>query len=132
MDEMYGIHSAGDFYADKALMSPENLMMAAEYGGYHYETLVPGGDHHHRIPGFESAELGFQCSAVSESASINVRGEGDHDEEQASTAIKAKIASHPSYPKLIDAFIDCQKVRKYAADDPSLFYLGVIWGCAFD
>ncbi|XP_047958293.1 homeobox protein knotted-1-like 6 isoform X2 [Salvia hispanica] len=110
MDEMYGIHSAGDFYADKALMSPENLMMAAEYGGYHYETFVPGGDQHHqRIPGFESEELGFQCSAVSESASINVRG-GDHDQEHASTMIKAKIASHPSYPKLLDAFIDCQKV----------------------
>ncbi|XP_042021076.1 homeobox protein knotted-1-like 6 [Salvia splendens] len=110
MDEMYGIHSAGDFYADKALMSPDNLMMAAEYGGYHYETFVPGGDQHHqRIPGFESEELGFQCSAVSESASINVRG-GDHDQEHASTVIKAKIASHPSYPKLLDAFIDCQKV----------------------
>ncbi|KAG6396493.1 hypothetical protein SASPL_142644 [Salvia splendens] len=110
MDEMYGIHSAGDFYADKALISPENLMMATEYGGYHYETFVPCGDQHHqRIPGFESEELGFQCSAVSESASINIRG-GDHDQEHASTVIKAKIASHPSYPKLLDAFIDCQKV----------------------
>ncbi|KAH6763222.1 homeobox protein knotted-1-like 6 [Perilla frutescens var. hirtella] len=111
MDEMYGMHAGGDFYADKALMSPENMMMAAEYGQYHYENLVPGGaDHHHRIPGFESEELGFQCSAVSESASINVRGEGDHDEEQASSVIKAQIASHPSYPKLLDAYIDCQKV----------------------
>lgn len=111
MDEMYGIHAGGDFYADKALMSPENLMMAAEYGQYQYESLVPGGaDHHHRILGFESEELGFQCSAVSESASINVRVEGDHEEEQASGVIKAKIASHPSYPKLLDAYIDCQKV----------------------
>ncbi|XP_042024832.1 homeobox protein knotted-1-like 6 isoform X2 [Salvia splendens] len=85
-------------------------MMATEYGGYHYETFVPCGDQHHqRIPGFESEELGFQCSAVSESASINIRG-GDHDQEHASTVIKAKIASHPSYPKLLDAFIDCQKV----------------------
>lgn len=125
MDEMYGIQSGGDFYGDKALMSPEDLMMAAEYGGYSsYGNLVPGGGHshlhhhhhqhhqHHRIPGFESEELGYQCSAVSESASINVRGtEGDDDVEPASTMIKAKIASHPSYPKLLDAFIDCQKVR---------------------
>lgn len=113
MDEMYGIHSGGDFYGDKGLMSPEDLMMAAEYGGYHYGTMVPSGGHHHnsRIPGFDSEELGFQCSAVSESASINVRGEGDHDVEQVSNMIKAKIASHPSYPKLLDAFIDCQKVR---------------------
>lgn len=100
---MYG---AGDFYADKALMSPENLMMAAEYGQYQYDNLVSG----HRIPGFESEELGYQCSAVSESASINVGGEADHGEELASGVIKARIASHPSYPKLLDAYIDCQKV----------------------
>ncbi|KAH7510692.1 hypothetical protein FEM48_ZijujUnG0092400 [Ziziphus jujuba var. spinosa] len=31
-------------------------------------------------------------------------------EEDVSSIIKAKIASHPSYPKLLEAYIDCQKV----------------------
>lgn len=125
MDGMYG---AGDFYADKALMSPENLMMAAEYGQYQYENLVSG----HRFPGFESDELGFQCSAVSESASINVGGEADHGEELASGVIKARIASHPSYPKLLDAYIDCQKVCVCVYSWSSRFwfwfwFLGEFW-----
>ncbi|KAL0408594.1 UNVERIFIED_CONTAM: Homeobox protein knotted-1-like 6 [Sesamum radiatum] len=116
MDGMYGINpsTGSDDYADKALLSPENLMIAAEYGQYHYDSMVPSGDYYHRnIPVFESAEeLGFQCSVVSESTSVNVQNprEGDHDDEQASSVIKAKIASHPSYPKLLDAYIDCQKV----------------------
>ncbi|XP_011071110.1 homeobox protein knotted-1-like 6 isoform X1 [Sesamum indicum] len=116
MDGMYGINpsTGSDDYADKALLSPENLMIAAEYGQYHYDSMVPSGDYYHRnIPVFDSAEeLGFQCSVVSESASVNVQNprEGDHDDEQASSLIKAKIASHPSYPKLLDAYIDCQKV----------------------
>ncbi|KAL8532676.1 hypothetical protein ACS0TY_009041 [Phlomoides rotata] len=105
MDELYGIHSTGDFYADKALMSPENLMVAAEYGQYHYDSVIPVVDHRHRLPApLESEDVGFQCSVVSESASVN------HDDEHASSVIKAKIASHPSYPKLLRAYIDCQKV----------------------
>ncbi|KAJ6748533.1 HOMEOBOX PROTEIN TRANSCRIPTION FACTORS [Salix purpurea] len=42
-------------------------------------------------------------------------GVGDHSnsnnsEEEVSCAIRAKIASHPLYPKLLEAYIDCQKV----------------------
>lgn len=121
MDEMYGLHTAGD-YADKALMSPENLMMSADYG---YHGLISSGDHH-RIPMFGSDDIaagsGFQqCSAISEAASVTpeiqrgrrqqqVDVEDEHDDEDACSAIKAKIASHPSYPKLLAAYIDCQKV----------------------
>lgn len=90
MDELYGIQSTGDFYSDRGLMSPENLMIAAEYSQYHYDSLIPDG----HAP-FESEEVGFQCS---------------ESDEHASSLIKAKIASHPSYPKLLDAYIDCQKV----------------------
>ncbi|PIN18988.1 Transcription factor MEIS1 [Handroanthus impetiginosus] len=117
MDEVYGLHSTGDDYSDKALMSPENLMMPAEYHQYHYHSLIPGGgggDNQHRVPVFGSEGLGFQCCMVShESAnSIKVQNkkEGDEEDEETSTVIKAKIASHPSYPKLVDAYIDCQKV----------------------
>lgn len=118
MDEMYGFHSAGDYYVDKALMSPENMMMPEEYNHYHYNSPMTSADHHHHhhhhrnIPMFGSDELGFQCSVVSQdSASVNVQNQRDEDEEDFSV-IKAKIASHPSYSKLLDAYIDCQKVFK--------------------
>ncbi|XP_042049315.1 homeobox protein knotted-1-like 6 [Salvia splendens] len=113
MDEMYGFHSAGDYYVDKALMFPENMMMPEDYNHYHYHYHSPinsiAGDHCIRTPMlFNSDELGFQCSVVShDSASVNVQNQIDEDD---SSLIKAKIASHPSYPKLLHAYIDCHKV----------------------
>ncbi|CAK9158155.1 unnamed protein product [Ilex paraguariensis] len=100
---MYGL-------ADKVLMSPENLMIPAEY-----ESLLSSGDDHYRIPMFGGEDLGsgFQCSAISEVASMTPevqRGPHRDEDDDASSVIKAKIASHPSYPKLLDAYIDCQKV----------------------
>lgn len=92
MDEIYGV----DSYSEKGLMSPQNLMTPEEYNQYHYHSLI--------APMFGSDELGFQYCSV-ESASVN----HDHDHKD-STLIKAKISSHPSYSKLLDAFIDCQKV----------------------
>ncbi|KAH6828048.1 homeobox protein knotted-1-like 6 [Perilla frutescens var. hirtella] len=121
MDEMYGIDSRGDDYADKALLSPENLLIPEDYDQYNYHSLtIHSADnhhhhHHHRLPMFGSDDLGFQCSVIShESASVNVQnqreaGDGDEDDDD-STLIKAKIASHPCYSKLLDAYIDCQKV----------------------
>ncbi|XP_075504753.1 homeobox protein knotted-1-like 6 [Primulina tabacum] len=115
MDEIYGIHSTSTDhdYADKALMSPENLIIPAEYQQYYYPSFVYSADQRHRIPVFGSEGLGFQSSVPSESASINFQNqrEGDDENEQAdSRVLKARIASHPSYPKLLDAYIDCQKV----------------------
>ncbi|KAL2547017.1 Homeobox protein knotted-1-like 6 [Forsythia ovata] len=111
MDEMYGLHSTFD-YSDKALMSPENLIIPEEYHN-HYHALIFSGDHY-RYPILGSTEdIGFQCSVASEVESIIPQIEkGKHEDEdgQASSLIKAKIASHPSYPKLLEAYLDCQKV----------------------
>ncbi|XP_051149639.1 homeobox protein knotted-1-like 6 [Andrographis paniculata] len=103
---MYEIHASDDDYGERALMSPDNMIMAAEYAQYQYDSMIPTADHQHRIPAFESGdEFGFHCS---ESASFSVQNQGGRDQEDG--VIKAKIASHPSYPKLLDAYIDCQKV----------------------
>ncbi|KAL3835587.1 hypothetical protein ACJIZ3_010323 [Penstemon smallii] len=119
MDEMYGINSNGtDDYTDRGFMSnsDNNLMLNPavdiNYIQY-YNSMISSADHNPVV--FGSEELGFQCSVVSESASnINNNAqnqkEGDEENEQASSVIKAKIASHPSYPKLLDAYINCQKV----------------------
>ncbi|TYI94247.1 hypothetical protein E1A91_D02G190000v1 [Gossypium mustelinum] len=98
MDEMYGFNATGE-YADKALMSPENLILPSDYHAW----LCSSG----RVPMFGSDELISAASAISEAASIapEIRRE-----EDMSCVIKAKIASHPSYPRLLQAYIDCQKV----------------------
>ncbi|KAK4429810.1 Homeobox protein knotted-1-like 6 [Sesamum alatum] len=128
---MYGLNSVNDDeYSEKGLMSPENLMIPADqyYDEYHIynHSMFPPGDHRQLIPVFGSEELGSRCSGVSldhQSASINVQnqreGDGDGYEEASSVMIKAKIASHPFYPKLLDAYIDCQKVGA----PPEMVYL---------
>ncbi|XVE75005.1 hypothetical protein DITRI_Ditri12bG0062800 [Diplodiscus trichospermus] len=98
MDEMYGFHSTGE-YADNALMSPENLILPSDYQAWLYSSG--------RLPMFGSDELISAASAISEAASITPEIQR---EEDMSTVIKAKIASHPSYPRLLQAYIDCQKV----------------------
>ncbi|XVF43963.1 hypothetical protein PTKIN_Ptkin02bG0082700 [Pterospermum kingtungense] len=98
MDEMYGFYSTGE-YADKPLMSPENLMLPSDYQAW----LCPSG----QVPMYGSDELISAASAISEAASITPEIQR---EEDMSSVIKAKIASHPSYPRLLEAYIDCQKV----------------------
>ncbi|KAM7250310.1 hypothetical protein ACFE04_022193 [Oxalis oulophora] len=112
MDGMYGYddHNSRDHdnYSDKALMSPENLILPSDY----YEALV---HHNHNIHMFGSDSV-----ISSEAASITPEDNNnnynittqrdDQEEEDGSTIIKAKIASHPSYPRLLDAYIACQKV----------------------
>lgn len=122
MDEMRGFDS--NYEDDKGLiMSPENNLMTPFHDQYdhqyHYRSLI-----HHQIPAgvFGSEEYGAAFGA-DESGSVNHHhqkqgGGGDEEDEDScsyssSTSlmmIKSRIVSHPSYPKLLDAYIDCQKV----------------------
>ncbi|XP_022878292.1 homeobox protein knotted-1-like 6 [Olea europaea var. sylvestris] len=111
MDEMYGLHSMSD-YSDKALMSPENLIIPAEYHN-HYHALICSGDLHCYPISGSTEDINFPCSVATEVASINPqteKGNPEDDHGHASSLIKAKIASHPSYTKLLNAYLDCQKV----------------------
>ncbi|CAN4124247.1 unnamed protein product [Withania somnifera] len=129
-DEMYGFHSTSD-YADKALMSPENLMMQAEYNNFHnYNNTALTTSPTFGSDGVQlsseaanSFSTTFQICNNNNSNIYQIRagncGSGsrrddnnnneDYDEDD-SNIIKAKIVSHPYYPKLLDAYIDCQKV----------------------
>uniref|UniRef100_A0A3Q7H4G7 Uncharacterized protein n=1 Tax=Solanum lycopersicum TaxID=4081 RepID=A0A3Q7H4G7_SOLLC len=108
---MYGFNSTRDDYADKALMSPENLMMQTEYNNFHNYTnssIMFGSD-----PIQLSSEQTLQnniyrgnCCGGSGSGGDN----NNNNDEDGSNIIKAKILSHPYYPKLLNAYIDCQKV----------------------
>ncbi|WJX62016.1 Homeobox protein knotted-1-like 6 [Trifolium repens] len=55
-----------------------------------------------RIPMFGSDDI-FTAAAEPSSAAI-------HDDVATSSVMKSKIASHPYYPRLLQAYIDCQKV----------------------
>lgn len=120
---MYGFHCTSD-YADKALMSPENLIMQNEYSNFqhfHNETeLTP----HPCMFGSEISSDPANTTLQNNDNIYQIRGSGsgsgsrrDHNnnnnedyDEDASNVIKAKIVSHPYYPKLLHAYIDCQKV----------------------
>ncbi|GAB4839758.1 Homeobox protein knotted-1-like 6 [Ancistrocladus abbreviatus] len=107
MDEMYGIHPAVE-YSDKALMSPENIILPSDYQAFITSAAASFRDN--RIPVFGSGELLSVASAISEAASVVTPSEIIQRDGDVSTAIKAKIASHPRYPRLLQAYIDCQKV----------------------
>lgn len=115
MDEMYGLNTAAE-YSDnyKPLMSPDNLILPTPdyYQGFLSSTPALRDHHHHRIPIFGSDELLSAASAISEAASFTPEIQR---EEDMSSVIKARIASHPSYPRLLQAYIDCQKVQDPAS-----------------
>ncbi|KAL7133121.1 hypothetical protein ABFS83_12G119600 [Erythranthe nasuta] len=117
---------------DKALMSPENLMIIPMEYHHHYnnssslfsdDDYPPPPHHHHQttmLPVFGSSAVHYYNSAVvtsdqdQESVSINNNNNNNNDDDVAaslmsSSEMKAKIASHPSFPKLLHAYIDCQK-----------------------
>ncbi|KAK7307232.1 hypothetical protein VNO77_40110 [Canavalia gladiata] len=98
MDEMYGVSSTAE-YADKALMTPENLIFPSDYHSLLISASTAG-----RVPVFGSDEL---LPAEPSSAVAGIQRQVD---DVATTVMKAKIASHPHYPRLLQAYIDCQKV----------------------
>ena len=120
---MYGMPPTAE-YSEKALMAPENIF-PAEYHGF---LMSSAG----RIPMFGSDELLSAAVAITAglrtepypSVAIAPEIQRHHD---TSSLIKAKIASHPHYPRLLQAYIDCQKVVKLFNPHPtfSLVYLFV-------
>ncbi|XP_062110361.1 homeobox protein knotted-1-like 6 [Humulus lupulus] len=118
MDEMYGLEATTSVeYSDKGLMSPENddLLLPSDYPTFSFRDhrVLPsffGSDdnhHHHHSNSSHNHHhqqlLSAASAAISEAVSFQ-------REEDVSNLIKTKIASHPTYPRLLQAYIDCQKV----------------------
>lgn len=83
------------------------------YGGGHGVWNIPA------VYGSDQIGSGNNSSSSSDAASSLMvavavaeiqRNNTITSEEQVSNAIRAQIASHPLYPKLLQAYIDCQKV----------------------
>ncbi|XP_061355016.1 homeobox protein knotted-1-like 6 [Gastrolobium bilobum] len=102
-EQMYGVPSTAE-YSDEALMTPDNLIYPAEYNSFLMSSFG-------RIPIFGSDEL-LSAAAVTvaaEPSSNNITPEIQRH-HYTSCVTKAKIASHPHYPRLLQAYIDCQKL----------------------
>nr|XP_043624991.1 homeobox protein knotted-1-like 6 [Erigeron canadensis] len=120
MEDMYGFHSISDY-----TIQPETNLISPQQPEYH------AVDHYHRTTAFYGSDhlLSATASVISEAVSVadhsqfprrrsHHRSNQRDDDDQSRNddvfvhhdVIKAKIASHPLYPKLLDAFIDCQKL----------------------
>ncbi|KAJ0105398.1 hypothetical protein Patl1_18066 [Pistacia atlantica] len=106
MDELYGLHSSLDYSMQQA--PAENMVTWANYQNIS-TAVVAFGDRH---PVYGSEQLGSGSSGISDAASMvpEIQRNGSDEQAAVSSAIRAKIASHPLYPKLLEAYIDCQKV----------------------
>ncbi|CAO2828850.1 unnamed protein product [Amaranthus hypochondriacus] len=97
MDDMYGIHhQTVEDYSDKSLISPDNLILPSDY-----HSLIMNSGNTTAVR-FGSDEL-INATCLSESTSVT-------PDDHTSNSIKIKIASHPHYPRLLQAYIDCHKV----------------------
>lgn len=100
MEDMYGYHSISDY-----TISPETNLISPPSDQYHHHHHNTSLDHYRSLYGSDEL-LSATASVISKSVSKS----NDHDDHENDEAIKAKIANHPLYPKLLDAFIDCQKL----------------------
>ncbi|KAI7735540.1 hypothetical protein M8C21_032051 [Ambrosia artemisiifolia] len=117
MDEMNNFHSTSTNYYTT---SPENHLLNSTMDNLILHSSI---DHYWPFCGSIDFSSVTAASDVTDSASIEttttpnhqiilpIRGRLDQDDDDASgDAIKEKIVSHPSYSKLLHAYIDCQKV----------------------
>lgn len=102
MEEMYGLHQTAGYSEQPSVVPPDNHSFPV---GYRAAALAVANTRD-RFPIFGSEQFFSVPTAVSEAASVQRFGSG----EELSSAIRAKVASHPLYPKLVEAYIHCQKV----------------------
>lgn len=66
----------------------------------------------------EAARLVLSCSSSSDAVVLSndvlqQHQQQEEDKEDVSKALRAKVASHPLFPQLLHAYIDCHKVYIY-------------------
>lgn len=101
MAGLYGLHPlAANSYHSSSTTTLETLPIPTH-----------SADYSHPLPDFE-AEHSRPFSSVASKTAITAETKTACaiPEEESAGVIRAKIASHPLYPKLVDAFLNCQKV----------------------
>ncbi|CAN6453184.1 unnamed protein product [Victoria cruziana] len=121
MDEIYGAVFAVDYSDNTEIgssMSPESLVCAGEFASPYASYYPATGSEScfgEVMPSSSAVAVGAVApvAAVPEmSASPCFAGEEARAAfaGEISAAMKAKIASHPRYPSLVEAYIECRKV----------------------
>ncbi|XVE57163.1 hypothetical protein DITRI_Ditri04bG0069900 [Diplodiscus trichospermus] len=105
MEELYGFHSSGTTAVYSMDTQPDNLLSPPETYPDFPSQVAAFPDHV-----FGSGQLLSGTSGISDADSMVAEIQRGRCEEEVSSAIRAKIASHPLYPKLLQAYIDCRKV----------------------
>ncbi|XP_043723856.1 homeobox protein knotted-1-like 6 [Telopea speciosissima] len=114
MEDLYGLQPSMD-YLDQTSLWLDNMVSPADYQNLFTSEAIHSSD---RIPFSEpdhhqwfSESVSFVPHEIQGNGTSFVGGAGRIDDDQEmSSVIKAKIASHPRYPTLLQAYIDCQKV----------------------
>lgn len=100
MDGMCGFRSAGDYSERSALMmSPSD-----------YQNLICSSAGDNRVFGSDELYSAAASALSSEAVSISPQRIRRADDNFSLALFKSKIASHPLYPRLLETYIDCQKV----------------------
>ncbi|XP_048138495.1 homeobox protein knotted-1-like 6 isoform X3 [Rhodamnia argentea] len=123
MEELYGLHVSMEAAV------PEDLQVSPgeSYRNHHHSCHLPfssfvhpqgsasfhlcGSDHHQfLVPGSSAASDAGSCM-------VAVADDGEEEEDDVgddvSRTLRAKVAAHPLYPKLLEAYVDCHKETYY-------------------
>ncbi|KAG6587466.1 Homeobox protein knotted-1-like 6, partial [Cucurbita argyrosperma subsp. sororia] len=102
MADLYGLHPLADYSYESSSAAPlDNLLVPVNYQAY----STASSDYSHPLQVFGSGHVPSVSSGDYDAALVAVVSE-----EESAGAIREKIASHPLYPRLVDAFVDCQKI----------------------
>ena len=103
MDQLYGLYSpSSSDYHHPPPFPPKNLISPSHYPNFNSPAPFP-------IFGFDQL-LSASSVAVSDATSMVAQIQGGGSGDEVSSAIRTQIATHPLYPKLLHAYIECQKV----------------------
>ncbi|KAF7838314.1 homeobox protein knotted-1-like 6 [Senna tora] len=114
MENLFGFHCTAG-YSEQSPMAPSLQTTDLHDDGFSPHHMVPLNWNSACGPE-QFASSGFSSSAAISDAPSSAVAEvqraeaGLEEEEEVSKQLRAKIACHPLYPQLLEAYIDCQKV----------------------
>ncbi|XVF50337.1 hypothetical protein PTKIN_Ptkin04bG0088800 [Pterospermum kingtungense] len=105
MEKLYSFHSPATTAVYSMETQPENVLSPpGNYPGFPSQAAA------YPEHVFGSGQLLSGSSGITDADSMISEIQRGGAEEEVSSAIRTKIASHPLYPRLLQAYIDCQKV----------------------
>ncbi|XP_076938722.1 homeobox protein knotted-1-like 6, partial [Bidens hawaiensis] len=119
-EDMYNFHSISNYTTPSSTQT--NLISLPEY--YRTSSFYGSDNNNNLFPAAASVTTeAVSVAATTDQIRRNKNGDVDEDEDEVdhdynynnynyncNDIIKARIASHPLYPKLLDAHFDCQKL----------------------